>query len=179
MIQKDNTYSIPTCMKHLLKILLYTVLSIVAFIFFGLSAAFALDIHYGREAHSHERLVKKAGRSGLDYSLVESAIDTINCYPLGDFVQCRYVIQFQDTTAQNKRTSTWSISDDNGIPIKWLSHFDYFLGSQVVEITGDGQVIINADYPVGSLSADYYFTESKGSCFPPNQDALWHTYRTR
>lgn len=69
-------------MKRLLKILLYTVLSIVAFIFFVLLAAFALDIHYGREAHSHERLVKKAGLDGLDYTLVEAAIDTISYYPL-------------------------------------------------------------------------------------------------
>ena len=143
-------------MKRLLKILLYTVLSIVAFIFFVLLAAFALDIHYGREAHSHERLVKKAGLGGLDYSLLEAAIDTISCYPLGDYVQCRYTLQFRDTTALNKRTAAWSKHDDTGMPIKWLSHFDNFFGSQVAEVTDVGKVIIEADYPVESLSADYY-----------------------
>lgn len=77
-------------MKRLLKNLLYTILSIVAFIILVFSAASILDIHYGREAHSHERLVKKAGLGGLDYALLEEAIDTISCYPLGDYVQCRY-----------------------------------------------------------------------------------------
>ena len=55
-------------LKNLLKILLYTILSIVAFVILVFSAAFALDIHYGREAHSHERLVKKAGLGGLEYT---------------------------------------------------------------------------------------------------------------
>ena len=143
-------------MPPLHKILLYTILSIVVFITLIFSAAFALDIHYGREAHSHERLVKKAGLDGLDYTLVEAAIDTISCYPLGDFVQCRYVIQFQDTTSLSMRTTTWSKRDDNGMPIKCLSHFDNFFGSQVAEITNAGELTIVADYPVESLSADYY-----------------------
>jgi len=143
-------------MKRLLKILLYTILSIVAFIIFVFSAASILDIHYGREAHSHERLVNKAGLGGLDYSLIESSIDTIYCYPLGDCVLCRYVIQFQDTTALNKRTAAWNKHDDTGMPIKWLSHFDNFFGSQVAEVTDFGKVIIKADYPVESLSADYF-----------------------
>lgn len=143
-------------MKRLQKILLYTILSIVAFIIFVFSAASILDIHYGREAHSHERLVKKAGLGGLDYALLEEAIDTISCYPLGDYVQCRYVLQFRDTTALNKRTAAWSKHDDTDMPIKWLSHFDNFFGSQVAEVTDVGKVIIEADYPVESLSADYY-----------------------
>lgn len=54
------------------------------------------------------------------------------------------------------RTTTWSKRDDNGMPIKWLSHFDNFFGSQVAEITDIGDLIIEADYPVESLSADYY-----------------------
>ena len=143
-------------MKRLLKILLYTILSIVAFIIFVFSAASILDIHYGREAHSHERLVKKAGLGGLDYALLEEAIDTISCSPLGDYVQCRYVLQFRDTTALNKRTAAWSKHDDTGMPIKWLSHFDNFFGLQVAKVTDVGKVIIEADYPVESLSADYY-----------------------
>lgn len=143
-------------MKRLLKILLYTILSIVAFVILVFSAVFALDIHYGREAHSHERLVKKAGLGGLDYALLEEAIDTISCYPLGNYVQCRYVLQFRDTTALNKRTAAWSKHDDTGMPIKWLSHFDDFFGSQVVEITDEGELTIKADYPVESLSADYF-----------------------
>lgn len=143
-------------MKRLLKILLCTILSLVSFIILLFSAAFVLDIHYGRDAHSHERLVKKAGLGGLDYSLIESSIDTIFCYPLGDCVLCRYVIQFQDTTALNKRTAAWSKRDD-GLPIRQLSHFDNFFGAQVAEITSTGEVIIEADYPVESLSA---------ACFP-------------
>ena len=143
-------------MKHLLKILLYTILSIVAFVILVFSAAFALDIHYGREAHSHERLVKKAGLGGLEYTLMETSIDTIFCYPLGSFVQCRYVIHFQDMATLNKRASTWPQCNNNGMPIKWLSHFDDFFGSQVAEITDEGELTIKADYPVESLSADYF-----------------------
>ena len=143
-------------LKHLLKILLYTILSIVAFVILVFSAAFALDIHYGREAHSHERLVKKAGLGGLEYTLMETSIDTIFCHPLGSFVRCRYVIHFQDTATLNKRASTWPQCNNNGMPIKWLSHFDDFFGSQAVEITDKSEVIIEADYPVESLSADYF-----------------------
>ena len=100
--------------------------------------------------------MKKAGLGGLDYALLEEAIDTISCYHLGDYVQCRYVLQFRDTTALNKRTAAWSKHDDTGMPIKWLSHFDNFFGSQVAEVTDFGKVIIKADYPVESLSADYF-----------------------
>lgn len=142
-------------MKHLLKILLYTFLSIVAFVILVFSAAFALDIHYGREAQSHERLVKKAGLGGLDYVLVGTSVDTIDCNPVGDFIQHRYILQFQDTSALKKRTSTWSKRDD-GLPIRQLSHFDNFFGAQVAEITSTGEVIIEADYPVESLSADFF-----------------------
>lgn len=70
-------------MKRLLKILLYTILSIVAFIIFVFSAASILDIHYEREAHSHERLVKKAGLGGLDYALLEEAIRYNKLLPSG------------------------------------------------------------------------------------------------
>ncbi len=143
-------------MKHLLKILLYTILSIVAFIILLISAVFALDLHYGREAQSYERLVKKAGLGGLDYVLVGTSVDTIDCYPVGDFIQHRYILQFQDTSALKKRTSTWSKRDD-GLPIRQLPHFDNFFGAQVAEITSTGEVIIKADYPVESLSA---------ACFP-------------
>ncbi len=143
-------------MPPLHKILLYTILSIVAFIFLLFSAAFTLDIHYGREAHSHERLVNKAGLGRMEYTLMETSIDTIFCYPLGSFVQCRYVLHFQDTATLNKRASTWPQRDDNGMPIKCLSHFDSFFGSQVAEITNAGELTIEADYPVESLSADYF-----------------------
>lgn len=112
--------------------------------------------HYGREAHSHERLVKKAGLGRMEYTLMETSIDTIFCYPLGSFVQCRYVLHFQDTATLNKRASTWPQRDDNGMPIKCLSHFDNFYGSQVAEITNAGELTIEADYPVESLSADYF-----------------------
>ena len=140
-------------MPPLHKILLYTILSIVVFITLIFSAAFALDIHYGREAHSHERMVKKAGLGRMEYTLMETSIDTIFCYPLGSFVQCRYVLHFQDTATLNKRASTWPQRDDNGMPIKCLSHFDNFFGSQVAEITNAGELTIEADYPVESLSA--------------------------
>lgn len=143
-------------MPPLHKILLYTILSIVVFITLIFSAAFALDIHYGREAHSHERLVKKAGLGRMEYTLMETSIDTIFCYPLGSFVQCRYVLHFQDTATLNKRASTWPQRDDNGMPIKCLSHFDNFFGSQVAEITNAGELTIVADYPVESLSAVYF-----------------------
>lgn len=143
-------------MPLLHKILLYTILSIVVFITLIFSAAFALDIHYGREAHSHERMVKKAGLGRMEYTLMETSIDTIFCYPLGSFVQCRYVLHFQDTATLNKRASTWPQRDDNGMPIKCLSHFDNFFGSQVAEITNAGELTIEADYPVESLSADYF-----------------------
>jgi len=115
-----------------------------------------LDIHYGREAHSHERLVNKAGLGRMEYTLMETSIDTIFCYPLGSFVLCRYVLHFQDTATLNKRASTWPQRDDNGMPIKCLSHFDNFFGSQVAEITNAGELTIVADYPVESLSAVYF-----------------------
>lgn len=131
--------------------------SIVAFTILLISAVFALDLYYGREAHSHERLVKKAGLGGLEYTLMKTSIDTIFCHPFGSFVQCRYVIHFQDTATLNKRASTWPQCNNNGMPIKWLSNFDNFFGAQVAEITSTGEVIIEADYPVESLSA---------ACFP-------------
>lgn len=143
-------------MPPLHKILLYTILSIVVFITLIFSAAFALNIHYGHEAHSHERLVKKAGLGRMEYTLMETSIDTIFCYPLGSFVQCRYVLHFQDTATLNKRASTWPQRDDNGMPIKCSSHYDNFFGSQVAEITNAGELTIVADYPVESLSADYF-----------------------
>ena len=112
--------------------------SIVAFIILLISAVFALDLHYGRETQSHERLVKKAGLGGLDYVLVGTSVDTIDCHPVGDFIQYRYIPLFQDTSVLKKRTSTWSKRDD-GLPIRQLSYFDNFFGAQVAEITSTGE----------------------------------------
>lgn len=84
--------------------------------------------------------------------LVGTSVDTIDCYPVGDFIQHRYILQFQDTSVLKKRTSAWS-KRDNGLPIRQLSHFDNFFGAQVAEITSTGEVIIEADYPVESVPA--------------------------